>query len=165
MKTLIIYNTASGATKEYADWIGDALKANVVAEKDVDSSMISTYQTLIFGSCVQGGKLKIASWVTSHWKQVKDKKIIVYSVSGADPTETSVMRKYFDESFSKEMQKHMTMFSLHGRISFKNFPMIVRLIVKFVRKVSKNPDVQKFTTEFDDVKKEYIAPIISAAKK
>lgn len=47
----VVYQSHYGTTKKYAEWIAQALDADLLNRKKVSVSELSQYGTIIFGTC------------------------------------------------------------------------------------------------------------------
>ena len=60
------------------------------------------YDTIILGSCVYYGKIKIASYLKKIWDKIKDKKVILYSVSG-NSLESNEVKKMYEKGVPEDI--------------------------------------------------------------
>ena len=82
MKGAIFYASKYGSTAEYASWIEEATGLPVfnVEDKNADPSH---YDFLVLGTPVIYYKLLNRKWIRAKWKVIKNKPIILFTVSGA----------------------------------------------------------------------------------
>ena len=50
MKTIIIYNSQTGFTKRYAEWIAEAAKADCIELSAAKKKDLTAYEAIVFGS-------------------------------------------------------------------------------------------------------------------
>ena len=50
MKTIVIYNSQTGFTKRYAQWIAEAAGADCVELSEAKKKSMDSYEAIIFGS-------------------------------------------------------------------------------------------------------------------
>jgi menaquinone-dependent protoporphyrinogen IX oxidase len=165
MNGIIVYQGKYGSTKQYAEWIGEDLKLTAVPVDRFKSSTLDEYDTVILGSAVNVGKLVMAGWIANHWETLKTKRVILFSVSGTDPTNKPAIAKIMDASLPPDIRGDIAYFPLHGRFLMKNLPFLMRTILQFVMKAEKDPAKKQMFAEFDDVKREYIAPLVAQTKR
>lgn len=55
MNLLVVYESQTGYTKKYAEWIAEETQANVVSLKACNASMIEAADVLVFGGNIHGG--------------------------------------------------------------------------------------------------------------
>ena len=49
MKTIVIYNSQTGFTKRYAQWIAEAAGADCLALSDAKKKDLTAYEAIIYG--------------------------------------------------------------------------------------------------------------------
>jgi menaquinone-dependent protoporphyrinogen oxidase len=80
-KTLIIFDTVSGSTKEMAEIIRDEIKGTLVDIFRVDDiKSLNGYDAVIIGSPIRFGGFtaKIKKFIKKYWNELSSKKIILY---------------------------------------------------------------------------------------
>ena len=158
MKGAILYITKYGSTAEYAQWIGEATGLPVFNVKDKNADP-SKYDFLVLGSPIIYYKLKIHKWIKSNKDIINNKPIILFSVSGAGPSEK--LDKWLKKSLSKEITSRMLHVALKGR----QIPSELTLYDRTMLIIAglKNPDPQARKEElkgFDYMDKSSIEPIV-----
>ena len=153
MKTLIIFQTKYGSTRQYAEWIQTDLKADLENVNNADKIDFSKYDRIIFGSLFYMGKIKIKPFIVKHWDKIKNKKLVLYSVSGRKEDDPNVQVDY-KKNFDLKYRRKMKYFNVQGRITYKDFTLIDQFLVKLARK-----------KELDAVKKENLKGILKYVKK
>lgn len=76
MKAVIVYNSRSGFSKKYANWL--SYQTEIEAFDFKDKPDVSKYDTVIFASWVKNGRLKKFSYLIDN--QLKDKTKIILAV-------------------------------------------------------------------------------------
>lgn len=166
MNGIIIYSTQYGATKEYADWMAEDLKLKSVSIKDFKLKDLNNYDFVIMGSSIIAYKLTIMKWLNKNLEKMRDKKLFLFTVSGANPNDKSKISTFIDNSLSKDVQEKIKFFSLHGRMIFKKLPFVIQLLMRMVAKTQKDPKIRReFLKDYDYVKRENIKPIVDEISK
>ena len=161
MKGIIIYSSQYGSTKQYAEWLSEDLGLKCVSIKDFKIKEMGNYDLVVLGSSIIAFKLTITKWLLKHWSNINNKKLFLFSVSGANPNDKKI-QTFLDNSISKEFQSKMKVFALHGRMIFKKLPFMIQLLMKMVKNSQKDPEVKKkFIEDYDYVKRENIKPIVA----
>ena len=62
MKTIVIYNSQTGFTKRYAEWIAEAAGAACFALSEAKKKDLTEYEAIIFGSWACAGSIKNLNW-------------------------------------------------------------------------------------------------------
>lgn len=74
MKTVVTYNSKTGFTKRYAEWIAEELGCNAVRDKDI--SNITDYDLVIHGGWLMGGMINGLDKI----RKLNPKKIVAFGV-------------------------------------------------------------------------------------
>src|SRR5690606_21710609 len=83
-KSVIIYKGKYGATRRYAEWLGEALHLPLKTPEELPESDIKMYDFIIVGSSVYIGKLLIRDWIKQCADVLKNKKILLFVVCGSN---------------------------------------------------------------------------------
>jgi menaquinone-dependent protoporphyrinogen IX oxidase len=165
MKGLVIYKGKYGATKQYAMWIGQELQLPVASADRFHIDDLPKYDYFVFGSSVYIGKLEIKDWLKKNFKVLKNKKIFFFQVAGSPVEQIEKRENYNKASLSPDILGNIQFYYLPGRMIMRNLSGWDRFMLKMGAKLTKDP-VEKKTmlTDFDNVKKENIIPLIEAVK-
>ncbi len=98
MKAIVIYNSQTGFTKEYGQWIAEELGCEAIHFADRKVVNYADYDTIIFGSWVQAGGVKEKRKITSVIKKNPGKKFAVY-VTGCMPAGTDAANAMVKKNF------------------------------------------------------------------
>ena len=79
-RTVVIYKSKHGSTKQYAEWIGEELDCPVISEKDFSKRDFEKYDNIIFGGCVQAGGIMGFDLIKKNMRRLEDKKIVTFAV-------------------------------------------------------------------------------------
>lgn len=148
MVSLIVYQSRHGSTKQYAKWLSEEIKADIVDVSDFNDYLIDKYDTIIFGSCIYFGRIKISKTIKRYWNKIMMKRIILFSVSGHSPSDAEV-KTYLEKSLPYHISENLAYFPLWGRIRFKDLNMFEKLTLTIIGGMSLN-----------EVKKENLKPVI-----
>ena len=164
MKGIIIYKGRYGATKQYAEWLGEELKIPAFSAENVKEE-ISDYDFLIIGSSVYIGKLEIRNWLKRNLQSISKKKIFFFQVSATPPDETEKLESYLESAISKEMRQKMEICFLPGKFDIKSMSWMDRFLLRMGARLTKDPVAKKeMLTEYNHVRKENLANLIEKVK-
>ena len=79
MRTLILYTSKTGNTKKYAEDIAQAVNGDVLPLKKYKWKDVGDYDSIVFGGWVMGGKIQGIDDFLSHYDEISDKNILVFS--------------------------------------------------------------------------------------
>jgi len=92
MKTIVVYSSLTGFTKQYAEWIAEAVGADCAFVEDVDSTQLSQYEVVIFGSHVRMGDVPHRK----HFAMLsKGLSKVIFFVVGGGPADNPVLPSIF----------------------------------------------------------------------
>jgi menaquinone-dependent protoporphyrinogen IX oxidase len=159
MKGLIIYKSKYGSTKKYAKWISEKFNFDCISPKHFHKIDIKKYDTIILGSLVYRGKLKIRDFLVNNWAKVKDKEVLLYAVGAAKPS-SKAFEKFYFSNIPKHIRNKITFFPLRGKFNFKQLTIFdkIQTLIRLIRmKPSKTK--REIKNGFNDVCKENLFPL------
>jgi len=168
MKGLIIYVTAYGTTRKYAEWISKEINIKTVSYKKVDDTDLKNSDFLIIGSFVMAHKLIISKWLTNHKDLLKGKKLFFYSVSGAKPG-AKELDDIFESSLPESLLKDASTYQFGGRMRYEDLSGFHKLMIKIGCLIEKDPatkaEMKKdIKVAKDNVNPDYIKPLVKDVK-
>jgi len=165
MNGLVIYKGKYGATKQYAMWIGKELQLTVASADRFPVDELPKYDYIILGSSVYIGKLEIKDWLKKNFQVLQNKKIFFFQVAGSPAEQIEKRESYNKASLSHTILENLQFYYLPGRMLLRNLSGWDRFMLKIGAKLTKDPIEKKtMLTDFDNVKKENIFPIIEAVR-
>lgn len=115
LKTLIIYKSIHGLTKEYAEWMQANYEMDIVPDEEVTAETFDNYDVILFGCCVRFMKLPIEETILKYWEKIKNKDIVLFSTSGMKKEHPMAMMPFYD-SFEPKVRKKIKFYPLNGRL-------------------------------------------------
>lgn len=172
MKTIVIYNSQTGFTKRYAEWIAkeagaDCLELSAAKKKD-----LAAYEAIIFGSWACAGSISKIRWFKENIRRWADKKLIVFCVGGgpADSPEIDIALK---RNFSGQEQEKVKTFYCPGGFNYEKMSAPSKLMMKmFIKTLKAKKDkteeeqimIKMISSSYDISDKKYIEPILQDLK-
>lgn len=166
MKSIVIYNSQTGFTEQYAKWIAQALNAPCISLKEAQKFDFSSYQAIVFGSWACAGKIQKGDWfkkMATHWP---DKKLALFC-TGAAPVPSPELQKALDD-FPNELER-IGRFYFPGGLNYAKMGSFSRLAMKgllMALKAKKNKTkedemmIKMISSSYTLAKKSYIEPLI-----
>ncbi|PWT77602.1 MAG: hypothetical protein C5B59_03790 [Bacteroidetes bacterium] len=165
MKGIIVFKGKYGATHQYADWVGQELSWPVIDADHASGSSVAPYETIIIGGSIYVGKWLMRDWVKKNLTALANKKLVIFIVAGTSPDEKDKLALIAKRNIPDEIKNRCEIYFLHGRMIRKNISGMDRFLLKVGAMMVRDPQEKKnMLSEFDDVKKEYILPILRAVK-
>lgn len=162
MNTIVVYQSSTGFTKQYALWLAEELSCRAVSLKEASDTEIEDAKLVIFGGWVMGGMISGLDKI----RKMNPRKLIVFAV-GSTPEEM------VDIDLMKE-QNHLEetlFFYMTGGFHFEKLNVMVRVMLKMLKKSAakkENKTAQEqfmadmLGTSFDYSDKKYINSLITS---
>ena len=144
MKTIVIYNSQTGFTKRYAEWIAEAAGADCLA--------FSTAK-------------KKDQWT--------DKKLIVFCVGGS-PLDNPDIEPALKQNFSETERKKVNVFYCPGGFDYEKMSVSSKLMMKMFLNMLKGKKekteaeqvmIKMISSSYDISDKKYIKPILQCLER
>ena len=136
MKTIVIYKSKYGSTKQYAEWIAESLSADIFEAKAVNADKLLEYDTIIYGGGLYAEVIAGVTLVTKNYEKLTGKKLIVFT-TGITPLDC---REYydklvFDKNFKGEIKEKVKVFNYLGKMILKELTLPHRTAIKALKKL------------------------------
>jgi len=154
MNGLVLYRSRYGATRQYADWIGSALRLPVIDPDRIDERLLSTCDFLLIGTSVYVGDLLLKAWLKENEHHLKYKKLFFFIVCAPDPDASKHRQIMVDNIPSALLRPSTDIFFLPGRWILRDLSPTDGRVLK-----------EKALTEDDPAKKEVLSQDSDAVKK
>jgi menaquinone-dependent protoporphyrinogen IX oxidase len=165
MKGLVVFKGKYGATRQYADWIGEALKWPVYTPEKLLTPTLEAADVLIIGSSVYAGKLLLHGWLKKHAALLLNKKIYLFIVCATPADKKEVLAQIASQNIPAPLLEKCKVYFLRGRVVIKDLNFIDKLMLKMASRVTKDPDEkQRMMNGFDAVNRESALPLINTVK-
>lgn len=172
MKTIVIYHSQTGFTRQYAQWIAEAAGADCLALSEAKKKNLDPYEAIIFGSWACAGSIRKLRWFQNKSKKWTGKKRIVFCV-GASPIESPEVERALRQNFRESERKKVSVFYCPGGLRYEKMSVPSKLMMKFFLKMLKakknqteeeQERIKMISASYDISDKKYIAPILESLK-
>lgn len=169
MKSIVIYNSQTGFTKQYAQWIAEAAGADCLTLSDAKKQSLTAYDTIIFGGWACAGSIRKINWFKSNIEKWADKKLIAFCV-GASPLESPEIELALKQNFKEPALEKVNTFYCPGGLNYEKMSVPARLMMKMFVKTLKSKKVkteaeqkqiEMMSSSYDISDKKYIEPILN----
>jgi len=166
MKGIIVYKGKYGATKQYAQWLGEELNLPVVTTGELKTDDLLLSDFIVMGSSVYVGKLQISQWLNNNLDTIGRKKIFFFQVAGTPPVEKEKLNNYFRSGVPEEIREQCEVYYYPGKMIFNKLSWKDRFMLKMGARLSRDAAAKKtMLTDYNKVKKENIASLVNAVTK
>ncbi|WP_088341464.1 flavodoxin domain-containing protein [Robiginitalea sediminis] len=162
MKTAIYFSGKYGSTRQYATWLHQATGYPVfdVAAPAPDHS---GFERLILGTSIIVGAPTVKKWLASHWETIREKPILLFTVSGTPPGHPD-LDTWLERHLPHEMRSAMDVVALRGRLDLSALPFWLRWMLRLAGKANQDPEAGRRMREgFDYMDKASLEPILQWA--
>lgn len=166
MKTIVIYNSQTGFTKQYAQWIAQELQCDSVSLQRINEIALSEFDTIIFGSWCHAGRIKKLNWVFEELKKNAKKNYVVFAV-GASPMDSPDVEKTMEQNIPKN--SIVKGFYFQGGLNYEKMNLSSRAMMKlFASMLKKKKDAtesekkmaEMVSRSYDISDKRFIVPLL-----
>lgn len=131
MKTLIIYKSKYGASKQYAEWLHEGLQGSELESLDwFETANIRKYDLIIVVSRTYLGDIQARKFLEENWAELKLKKVFLLAIGLVFNGEA---KKTF-ERIPEEIRSSINYLKVPGRIDEKKLTVADRFIAKVMSK-------------------------------
>lgn len=168
MKTAVIYNSQTGFTRRYAEWIAEAAGADCFTLADTKGQDFDSYDAIVFGSWACAGRISKLAWFKANWGKWQGKRLIVFCTGGS-PAESPEIDAFLSGNFSQAEREQLCLFYCPGGFNYEKMPAGSRLMMKLFRKMvgakkektEADREVLKMISRSYDISdRKYIEPIL-----
>lgn len=173
MKTIVIYNSQTGFTKRYAEWIAEAAGADCLELSAAKKKDLAVYEAIIFGGWACAGSISKIGWFKRNIDKWADKKLIAFCVGGS-PIDNPEIDIALKQNFNAAEQKKVKTFYCPGGFNYEKMSVPSKLMMKaFVKTLKSKKDkteeeqimVKAISSSYDISDKKYIEPILQYLKE
>ncbi len=172
MKTVVIYNSQTGFTKRYAEWIAEESGADCFELKEAKKKNLDEYDAIVYGGWACAGNISKIGWFKSNINKWADKKLIVFCVGGS-PEDNPDIDAFLKNAF-KDSEKKVDVFYCQGGFNYEKMSVSSKVMMKMFTnmlksKKDKTPEeenmIKMISSSYDISDKKYIKPILECLNK
>lgn len=173
LKSIVIYNSQTGFTKRYAEWIAEESGADCLALSDAKKKDFTSYEAIIFGSWACAGGIRKIGWFKRNINNWTDKKLIAFCVGGS-PMNNPEIAASLNQNFTEPEKKKVQTFYCPGGFNYEKMPPLSKLMMKLFVNALKSKKgkteeeqimIKMISSSYDISDKKYIAPILQCLEK
>lgn len=173
MKIIIIYNSQTGFTKRYAQWLAEATGADCLELSVAKKKNLAAYEAIIFGGWACAGGISKLGWFKSNIGKWEDKKLIAFCVGGS-PIDNPEIEPALKQNFKEEELKKVNVFYCPGGFNYEKMSAPSKLMMKmFIKTLKAKKDkteseremIKMISASYDISDRQYIEPILKCLKK
>lgn len=147
MKTLVTYRSVSGFTRTYAEWIAEALSADLRRRSEVDLDTMKQYDLVIYGGPLHAVGIAGVDLIKKNLDALTGVKLIVFAV-GASPPREDLVSELLTNNFPEPDRERVKLFYLRGGFDFNKLTLPLRLVMRAMKwKIRTTPKEERSDDE------------------
>jgi menaquinone-dependent protoporphyrinogen IX oxidase len=149
MKTLILYKSKYGSTKQYAEYLNQNIKnSDLVSIEDFKKDCLNEYDSIILGSSTYMGQIQILKELIDMWESIKEKKVSLFAVGLIDPDAQGSQITY--NNIPDNIRGQIKYIKVPGRLNLRKLNIFEKLVAKAMTSVDVDTvDVTKLDSFID----------------
>ncbi|MFW6318692.1 MAG: flavodoxin domain-containing protein [Bacillota bacterium] len=173
-KTLVLYTSNYGSTKQYAEWIGRRINADIYPTSMIKTIDIAIYDSIIIGGGLYAVGILGLKTLKPYIECLKNKKVIVFTVGLSYESDT-VINHIKTNNLEKYKIPYNHFFYLRGAFDFDKLALKHKIMMRALATKVKQKDGKLSTEEqgilncmmepIDAVSIDQITPLLKALKK
>jgi flavodoxin len=144
-KIAVIYTTRYGHTRTYAEWIAQAVAADLFPARGKREDL-EPYDTIVFGGYRQGSKIAGVDYIIKNFDALNGKRVIIFYV-GLGPATREAQQRVLEANFTMTMRRHISIFGLRGALNMRRLRGNDRFKMSLRRMKLKMKNVDRMTEE------------------
>jgi menaquinone-dependent protoporphyrinogen IX oxidase len=132
MKSAVIYQSKTGYSKKYAEWIAEELAADLFPAAEFNPAAFSDYDVIVFGGGLYEVGINGVGLIRKNLAALRGKKVVVYA-SGVAPSSQEVIDEVRNNNFTPEEQKHIRFYYLRGGFDFSRLTPRDKVLMRLLK--------------------------------
>ena len=168
MKTVVIYNSQTGFTKRYAQWIAEKTNGECVEFSKAKKLDLSGFDAIVFGGWAVAGSISKLKWFKKNISKWGDKKLVAFCC-GASPIDNPEIEEALPKNFTADELKKVRWFYCPGGLDYNKMLVTSRTLMKmFIKSLDSKKDkteddinqIRMMSSSYDISDIKYIEPIL-----
>ena len=152
MNVAVIYRSKYGTTKQYAQWIAEALEAKLFESRMIKANQLNDFDMVIYGGGLYAGGISGINLVTQN----PCKKLVIFTVGLATPENTDYS-EILEKNLPSEMRQHIKVFHFQGGIDYKKLGIVHKSMMAMMMVMTKKAVAKKEAAAITNDDKEFMA--------
>lgn len=162
MKSVVLYHSKYGATKQYAQWIADDLKCDILDSDNVTINDLLKYDQIIFGGAIYVEKVIGLKPLMKIINQLEGKKVFIFAVGLSESHNKSILKGVNLPFYYLRGRFNYQVLTLPDKIMIQIFKVILTIMTSF--KKEKPTLLTAMNKPVDFVKEENLKSLKQALK-
>ena len=170
MKIIMVYQSTSGYTKRYAEWIGKASGADVKAFDEVKVKDLKAYDVIVYGGGIYAGRLAKVGTLKKWVQKLPGKQFVVWA-NGSAPVNDEVMTRVRETNLTENLAA-LPLFYGQSGMNFERMKPLHRFMLNMMVNAANKKDPSELNEDergimdakanpTDHTDEKYTAPIVA----
>ncbi len=169
MKPIVVYNSKTGFTKKYGEWIAQELGCKAVSVKQAG---YSDCDVIIYGGRLMAGKIAGLNKIKNN-PALGAKKLVIFASGMTGMMDSKAIDKIKEDNLSASEQKNIPFYYFEGGVNYEAMGFLSRSMLKMMvkslakkenRTVDETNMMNALASSSDHSDKAYIRPLIDYVK-
>ena len=143
----VVYSSAYGSTKQYAQWIAAALGADLLALTKQSAQNLAAYDIIVCGGGLYAGQIAGMPLIRKYFPAWKSKPVALFTVGLVPPQNLEYYRELLRRQLSPEMHAKIRAFHFPGGIDYSRLSARHRAVMNVLRFALKRKNPQKLSDD------------------
>lgn len=167
MNGAVVYQSKYGSTRQYAEWLSEALQVKLINVKENKAPAINSYDFLVFCSPVYYGKLLISSFIKKNWRILKGRKVYLLVVAGMDEKAEDDINNMLDANFDQKFAEYkIKWYYSGGRMEVEKLGFFERFLInRLAKMVKEEKEKEKLQKGYDFIDRQKLNSLVAQIRE
>ncbi len=128
-KTLVLYESNYGSTKQYAEWIADTLNTDIYPTSEIKTINLNDYDTIVIGGGLYAVGILGLKTLKPYINQLKEKTLIIFAV-GLSYESDAVIKHIKTNNLEKYKLPYNHFFYLRGAFDYDKLSLKHKIMMR-----------------------------------
>lgn len=137
MKTVVVFESKYGATRQYAHWIAEALGCDLFEKKHIKPQQLQAYDTIVYGGGLYAGSVSGIDLLTKNFGALAGKNLVLFTCGLADPADNANVEHIHNtlaKLMTPDMLARVQVFHLRGGIDYSRLSFLHKIMMGMLHK-------------------------------
>jgi len=147
-KIAVIYKSKYGHTQRYAEWIAEALQAQLYEHAQIKPQQLSDFDVVVYGGGLYAGGINGVKLVIKNIC----KRLVLFTVGIAIPADTDYT-DILEKTLTPAQREQTKIFHLRGGITYSKLSFLHKMLMAAVKKAAENkPEAERASDDIGIIK-------------
>jgi menaquinone-dependent protoporphyrinogen IX oxidase len=165
VKVLVAYRSKYGSTRQYAEWIREESRGDLIDLEAGPGPELAGYDVVIIGGYVRTGSIVVAPFIRERWLEMERKEIVLFTTSGTPPGHPK-LKSIYEKGLPEAIRTRIAYFPLPGRLAGRDLTAFDRMLIALGKVMEKDETLKRdMGKDFDGVRREHLTPLLEHLEK